>query len=115
MVNGPDEDIGALKDLRRAQLRPALRELLGRLATIVRHDDCLDQSVQLESLVSVAGSLSHKLDPLIDVRHSPAGEVPFGPAASERDPRQPNDIGFLRRERQELPTIASDEDRGWGR
>jgi hypothetical protein len=39
---------------------------------------------------------------------------PVRPAVSECDPRQPNDIGFLRREREELLAIASDEDRGVG-
>ena len=73
LVDGPDEDVGALEDLPGAQLRPAPRKLLGSLASVVRHDDPLDQCVQFESLVSVAGRLSHELDPLIDARPSPAG------------------------------------------
>lgn len=102
----------AFENLRRAQLAPAPRELLGRLATIVRHDEGLDQCVQFESPVAVARRLSHKPDPLIDARRSPARQVPFGPALPERGPRQPDDIGLPCREREELPAIASDEDRG---
>jgi hypothetical protein len=53
LVNRPKEHVWALKDVGRTQLRPASREFLRRLVTIVRHDDSLYKRVQLEQLISV--------------------------------------------------------------
>lgn len=106
LVYGPNEHVRALKDVDRTQLRPAPGEVLRRLATIVRDDDSLDKRVQLEPFVSVAGSLSHELQPLVDASRPPAGHVLLDPAASKRDTGQADDVGFPRREGQKLPAVV---------
>ena len=71
LVHRADQHIGALEDLLGTQLGPTPRQFFGCLAGMIRHDNALQQRVQLEPCVSIAGDVSHQLHSPVDFRHSP--------------------------------------------
>ena len=111
LVDGPDERVGALKDLLDALLCPTARQFLGSLPASVRYDDSLHQRVQLESLISVSGGLSHELHSVVDDRRSPRRKIRLRSTAAKGGTGRPDDVGFLRGEGEELRTVATDENR----
>jgi hypothetical protein len=96
LVHGPEECVGALEDLLKTQLGPTARQLLGRLAASVRHDNPLHQRVQLEPRVSVAGDLADELHPLVNARRRESGKVRLRSTTSKSKARKANDVGFIR-------------------
>ena len=91
-----------------ASLCRAARQFLGSLPAIVRYDDSSQQRVQLESLISVSGGLSHELHSVVDDRRFPRRTIRLRSAAAKGDTGQPDDVGVVRGEREELRTVATD-------
>src|SRR5262245_2966792 len=114
LVYRPDEDVGALEDLRRTQLWPPPREFLGCVAAMICHEDPLHQRVQFEAVVTGTSGLTDELHPLFDARYLPPGKVRRCAATPYGEARKTDNVGCLRREREELSTIAPDEQRRMG-
>src|SRR5207245_4053636 len=101
---------GALEDAGGGELLPGLYQLFGRLEPILRHDDPLDLSAQLETVESRASRLSHEPRALIDRGHLPGRHVVLRAAAREGDAREVHGVGLLRGQREEAWAIAPDHD-----
>src|SRR6266508_2209254 len=106
---GDDERVGALQDLLDTQLCPTARQFLGSLPTIVRYDDSLNEHVQLESLVSLPGGVSHELHSVVDARHFPRRKIWLRSPATKGDTGEADDVSFRCGEGEELRTVATDE------
>jgi hypothetical protein len=107
LIHGAEGDVGTLENFLRTQLGPAPRQLLSRLAAIIRHHDSLHQHAPLDPLVSVTGGLTHEVHPLLDASRRESGKVRLRFTASQREARKADDVGFAAsmRSRRPLPPI----------
>lgn len=117
LVDGSDKHVRARQDLVSIKLGPAARHFLGRAAAIVRHGNPLHQGIQLQPRKPVlARNPAHEPHPLVDTRHPPPGEIGRNRAAApEGNPREADDVGLPRGEREKLPAVPPIRIGGWGR
>src|SRR5205823_13862481 len=116
LLYGSNQQVRALKDLVRGQLRPTARQLLRRGMAILSHDHPLHQRIEFDAGVSfLASSLAHQPHPSVYSRRAPRRNIRRrSTAIAERNSRKTHDIGLTRGEGQQPWTIAADQDRRMG-